>query len=110
MVWRARAEHDATLGAEVARQAATALAGLLASQGMTRKDLADAMRVSSGRVSQILSGDENLTIRSLAAVAHALQANVEISFHGIPPRHQGSPSDTDSPTYDPVSPFVPSAS
>ncbi|MFD0383253.1 hypothetical protein ACFQ2B_15445 [Streptomyces stramineus] len=38
------------------------------------------MGVSPGRVSQILSGDENLTMRSLAAVADALDMRIEISF------------------------------
>ena len=35
---------------------------------MTRADLAREMGVTPGRVSQILSGDENVTLRTLAIV------------------------------------------
>ncbi|WBO69582.1 helix-turn-helix domain-containing protein [Streptomyces camelliae] len=65
---------------QVARQATASLAGLLAGLGKSRSDLAKAMGVSPGRVSQILSGDANLTVRTLAAVAEALDADVQISF------------------------------
>jgi transcriptional regulator with XRE-family HTH domain len=43
-----------------------------------RAELAQAMGVSPGRVSQILSGDENLTLRTLASVVSALGARVEV--------------------------------
>lgn len=110
MGWRDRAEHDdvAELGAQIARQAASSLAGLLACRSMSRTDLAEAMGVSSGRVSQILSGDENLTVKSLAAVAHALQAQVEISFYLSPPTGQGMQNQAGHPNYDPAAPYAPS--
>jgi transcriptional regulator with XRE-family HTH domain len=66
--------------ARVARQATASLAGVLAGLGKTRSDLAKAMGVSPGRVSQIMSGDANLTVRTLAAVAEALDADVQITF------------------------------
>ena len=47
---------------------------------VTRADLASTMGVSPGRVSQILSGDENLTLRTLSAVVEALGARFEISL------------------------------
>ena len=47
---------------------------------VSRADLAGAMGVSAGRVSQILSGDENLTLRTLAAVVDALDAQLDISL------------------------------
>ncbi|PWI45165.1 helix-turn-helix transcriptional regulator [Streptomyces sp. ICBB 8177] len=72
-------------GGGLARQATAELAGLLTARGMTRADLAKAMGVSPGRVSQILSGDANLTVRTLASVAEALGARVEIKFFD-PPR------------------------
>ncbi|MGW1199860.1 helix-turn-helix domain-containing protein [Streptomyces sp. NPDC002536] len=75
-------------GGRLARQATASLAGLLAERGMTRKDLADRMGVSPGRVSQILSGGENLTLRSLAAVAECLDARVEIVFSDSPGTHE----------------------
>lgn len=77
----ARDESRTTVAASrIARQATASLAGLLAGQGMTRSDLAAAMGVSPGRVSQIMSGDANLTVRTLAAVAEALDADVQITF------------------------------
>ncbi|EST18854.1 helix-turn-helix domain-containing protein [Streptomyces roseochromogenus] len=77
----ARDESRTTLAASrIARQATASLAGLLAGQGKTRSDLAAAMGVSPGRVSQIMSGDANLTVRTLAAVAEALDADVQITF------------------------------
>ncbi|MEU8852225.1 helix-turn-helix domain-containing protein [Streptomyces sp. NPDC048564] len=43
-----------------------------------QKELAANLGVSEGRVSQILCGDTNLTLRSLAAVAAALDAHFEV--------------------------------
>ena len=48
---------------------------------MTRSDLAAQMGVSPGRVSQILSGGENLTLRTLGSVVSALGARFEITLH-----------------------------
>ncbi|HEY7488927.1 MAG TPA: helix-turn-helix transcriptional regulator [Streptosporangiaceae bacterium] len=48
---------------------------------VTRADLASAMGVSPGRVSQILSGGENLTLRTLNHVVTALGARIEVSLH-----------------------------
>ncbi|MER6073631.1 helix-turn-helix transcriptional regulator [Streptomyces sp. NPDC001817] len=77
----ARDESRTTSAASrIARQATASLAGVLAGQGKTRSDLAAAMGVSPGRVSQIMSGDANLTVRTLAAVAEALDADVQITF------------------------------
>jgi transcriptional regulator with XRE-family HTH domain len=77
----ARDESRTTLAASrIARQVTASLAGLLAGQGKSRSDLASAMGVSPGRVSQIMSGDANLTVRTLAAVAEALDADVQITF------------------------------
>jgi transcriptional regulator with XRE-family HTH domain len=50
---------------------------------VARSDLAQSMGVSPGRVSQILSGDENLTLRTLSAVAAALGAEIELALHAI---------------------------
>jgi transcriptional regulator with XRE-family HTH domain len=81
MSFFARSESNVELaGAQLARQASASLAGLLAGLGKSRSDLAKAMRVSPGRVSQIMSGDANLTMRTLAAAAEALGADVEIKF------------------------------
>ncbi|MFC5719708.1 helix-turn-helix domain-containing protein [Streptomyces gamaensis] len=79
-----RGRKSDVTGARMARHATASLAGVLAERGISRKELADSMGVSPGRVSQILSGDENLTLRSLAAVADALDVRMEISFHEHP--------------------------
>ncbi|NUR91379.1 MAG: helix-turn-helix transcriptional regulator [Nonomuraea sp.] len=47
---------------------------------ITRADLAASMKVSPGRVSQILSGDENLTLRTLSAVIDALGCRLEFTL------------------------------
>jgi transcriptional regulator with XRE-family HTH domain len=49
-------------------------------RGLTRADLAARMGVSPGRVSQILGGGENLTLRTLAALSTALDAHFDIEL------------------------------
>ncbi|GAA3798007.1 hypothetical protein GCM10022226_16720 [Sphaerisporangium flaviroseum] len=50
---------------------------------ISRADLAALMGVSPGRVSQILSGDENLTLRTVGAVLDALGTRFEFNLHGL---------------------------
>jgi transcriptional regulator with XRE-family HTH domain len=52
-------------------------------RGLTRADLAVRMGVSPGRVSQILSGGENLTLRTLAALSTALDARFDIELTAL---------------------------
>jgi antitoxin component HigA of HigAB toxin-antitoxin module len=47
---------------------------------MTRADLAGRMGVSPGRVSQVLSGGENLTLRTLVSLATALDGRFDVQF------------------------------
>ena len=47
---------------------------------VSRAELAEAMGVSPGRVSQILSGGENLTLRTLGSVVTALRARLEFTL------------------------------
>jgi transcriptional regulator with XRE-family HTH domain len=49
-------------------------------RGISRADLAARMGVSPGRVSQILGGGENLTLRTLAALSTALDARFDIQL------------------------------
>ena len=49
-------------------------------RGLTRAELAERMGVSPGRVSQILGGGENLTLRTLAALSAALDARLDIKL------------------------------
>lgn len=46
--------------------------------GMTRTELAAAVGVSKARISQILSGNDNLTLKSLVAVAVGLESRIEL--------------------------------
>ena len=52
-------------------------------RGLTRADLAARMGVSPGRVSQILGGGENLTLRTLAALSTALDARFSIELGAL---------------------------
>jgi transcriptional regulator with XRE-family HTH domain len=56
---------------------------LMHERGLTRADLAARMGVSPGRVSQILGGGENLTLRTLAAIAAALDARFDIGLSSL---------------------------
>jgi transcriptional regulator with XRE-family HTH domain len=55
----------------------------LRERGLTRADLATRMGVSPGRVSQILGGGENLTLRTLAALSTALDARFDIALSAL---------------------------
>ena len=48
--------------------------------GLSRAELAARMGVSPGRISQILGGGENLTLRTLAALATALDARFDFEL------------------------------
>jgi transcriptional regulator with XRE-family HTH domain len=58
---------------------------------LTRVDLAHRMGVSPGRISQILSGGENLTLRTLAGVAAALDARYDIELKPSPAVAEAQP-------------------
>jgi transcriptional regulator with XRE-family HTH domain len=51
--------------------------------GMSRAELAARMGVSPGRISQILGGGENLTLRTLAALAAALDARFDFELDSL---------------------------
>ena len=52
-------------------------------RGISRADLAARMGVSPGRVSQILGGGENLTLRTLAPLAVALDARFDFELNSL---------------------------
>lgn len=62
--------------ARLPRQLATAITWYMEKKGVKQVDLAKRLGVTPGRISQILSGDENLTLRTLAAVCAALDARL----------------------------------
>jgi transcriptional regulator with XRE-family HTH domain len=52
-------------------------------RGLSRAELAARMGVSPGRISQILGGGENLTLRTLAALATALDARFDFELTSL---------------------------
>jgi transcriptional regulator with XRE-family HTH domain len=63
-------------------------------RGLSRADLAARMGVSPGRVSQILGGGENLTLRTLAALSTALDARFDIQLGTLKAEDAYSSRDT----------------
>lgn len=58
------------------------IATALAAKGMIQEDLAIALNVTPQRVSQILSGRYNFTVRTLQRIAEALDLKLKIDLHG----------------------------
>jgi len=56
----------------------SAITWYMKQHNITRADLAKRLGVTPGRVSQVLSGDENLTLRTIGTVAQALGAYVYV--------------------------------
>ena len=54
------------------------IVGRMEELGMTRTGLATAIGVSKARISQVLSGHDNLTLKSLVAVAAGLESRIEL--------------------------------
>lgn len=54
----------------------------MAEHSMIHKDLADHLGVTQQRVSQILSGRYNITLKTLSRIAKALNKELRIEFHG----------------------------
>jgi DNA-binding Xre family transcriptional regulator len=66
-------------------------------RGLTRADLAARMGVSPGRVSQILGGGENLTLRTLAALSTALDARFDVELSALKGEDTYTPGYGDAP-------------
>src|SRR5271157_5119260 len=66
-------------------------------RGLTRADLAARMGVSPGRVSQILGGGENLTLRTLAMLSTALDARFGIELHSLKLEDAYTSADAEAP-------------
>jgi transcriptional regulator with XRE-family HTH domain len=81
-----RTRHDrAALKRELARlprEVTTEITWRMKQLDVNKAELARRMDVSPGRVSQILSGDENVTLRTLASVCVALDAQMEVKIVG----------------------------
>jgi hypothetical protein len=77
-------EPDASSGdADLTRLFVDEVSWFMSENKITRANLAQAMGVSPGRVSQILSGDENLTLRTLSGVLAAVGATPELVLHPV---------------------------
>lgn len=77
-------------------EATDTIAGLLESLGLSQRVLADRLGVTPGRISQILSGKENLTLRSLGALGWALGVRFELHPVAMADR-AGTPAANDPP-------------
>lgn len=60
-------------------EATEMISELLEADGVTRKELADKLGRSKGFVTQILSGNRNMTLRTLADLTFALQHRVRVA-------------------------------
>lgn len=67
-------------------EATDTVEAMMVSLGLSQADLAARLGVSKGRVSQIMSGRENLTLRSLAALGWSLGVRFELCPTAIPNR------------------------
>jgi transcriptional regulator with XRE-family HTH domain len=74
-------DHDES--GDLARLVVDEITWYMREHKVTRAELAQAMNVSAGRVSQILSGDGNLTLRTLSSVFMALGTEVEFSLRPL---------------------------
>lgn len=63
-------------------------------RGLTQKALADELGVDSARISRILNGEENLTLRSVAELACVLDREVDFALRKRKPAYtaNGGPS------------------
>jgi len=77
----------------------------LKDKNWTRVRLAQELGVTPGRVSQILSGDENLTLRTLGAIAAKLDGHFAVQL--VPNDAQPSRSDQREPYTPTIGPKVP---
>lgn len=77
-------------------EAVANISGLLESLKISRRRFAERLGVSAGRISQMLSGERNLTLRSLAAMAWALGYEVDIRVKPMSDR-SGTPAHGDPP-------------
>lgn len=66
--------------ARLQRELTTAVSWYMDERGITKRELAQRLKVTPGRISQILSGGENLTLRTLATVCTALDAHLRVEL------------------------------
>ena len=69
--------------AKVAIEVGEQIVARMEERGMTQADLAREMGVSRARVSQILRGNDNLTLKSIVAVAIGLECRIELQLKPV---------------------------
>lgn len=75
------------------REAHAVLQDGMAQSDLSQKQIAHRLGLSAGRVSQIMSGSENLTLRSFAAVAWAIGLALTIEWRlASAPQELGNPA------------------
>jgi transcriptional regulator with XRE-family HTH domain len=80
--------YELTLESErLMLEATETIHGLLSEQGLNQAALAGRLGKSKSHVTQLLSGDRNLTLRTLAEVAFHLGVRVRLSVEPLPEPH-----------------------
>lgn len=72
----ARREYEETY---LVGEVTDSVSALLQELGLSQADLAKRLGVTKGRVSQILSGRQNMTLRTLAAIGWALGVSFDLT-------------------------------
>lgn len=65
---------------EAVAQAAIVIAHILERDGVSQRELARRLKISEGRISQILSAEANLTVKTLARIGRALGYRLQLDF------------------------------
>jgi transcriptional regulator with XRE-family HTH domain len=82
---RSREKETEFLAAETARRFILEVEELMERRRITKAELARRMGISRARVTSLLNGRGNLTIRSMTAIAHALGRRPVIGLRRLPP-------------------------
>jgi DNA-binding Xre family transcriptional regulator len=86
-----RQEQVAYEVSRLGREVTSAITFHLREHGISRTELAARMGLSPGRISQILSGDENLTLQTLATVCAALGVRFHLELQPAEPAQSAQP-------------------
>jgi len=82
-------QKDAYWEARLRHQFASSVLQALAARGMSQKEYAEKADVSAGYVSRVLSGNENLSLRTLVKLARALDLELDLrAYPKAPIFHQ----------------------
>jgi len=74
-------EYDVDFSVIKMEQVASHLAGLLHHSKISRSELARELGWKKSRVTKVLSGDENLTIKTITTITHKLGYDFDVIFH-----------------------------